>query len=134
MQNCENWLITGGCGFIGTALIKNLMGSGQHRIRVLDNLSVGSREDLGRVCAGFLQHLGDQAFGLLQEREQDVLGIELVVLEPGQTGLGLGNRFLGLLGETVDVHSLDLDRGSLPPIRFRVRAGRASRSGIGDSK
>jgi UDP-glucose 4-epimerase len=50
MRNCEKWLITGGCGFIGTALIKNLMESGHHRIRVLDNLSVGSREDLGRVC------------------------------------------------------------------------------------
>jgi UDP-glucose 4-epimerase len=50
MRNRKNWLITGGCGFIGTALIKNLMGSGHHRVRVLDNLSVGSRDDLSRVC------------------------------------------------------------------------------------
>lgn len=45
-----NWLITGGCGFIGTSLIKDLLGEGGHGIRVLDNLSVGTRQDLGSVC------------------------------------------------------------------------------------
>lgn len=41
------WLITGGCGFIGTALIRRLLaGSATPAIRVFDNLSVGSREDL----------------------------------------------------------------------------------------
>lgn len=46
------WLITGGCGFIGTALIRHLLGEelSPHGIRVLDNLSVGGREDLARVC------------------------------------------------------------------------------------
>ncbi|RZB31530.1 MAG: UDP-glucose 4-epimerase [Desulfobacteraceae bacterium Eth-SRB2] len=44
------WLITGGCGFIGTSLIKNLVSEGGHTIRVLDNLSVGTRQDLSRVC------------------------------------------------------------------------------------
>ncbi|MDQ3862261.1 MAG: NAD-dependent epimerase/dehydratase family protein [Actinomycetota bacterium] len=41
-----NWLITGGCGFIGTALIRSLTEAGGHTIRVVDNLSVGTREDL----------------------------------------------------------------------------------------
>jgi UDP-glucose 4-epimerase len=44
------WLITGGCGFIGTSLIQNLVREGGHQIRVVDNLSVGSLGDLGRVC------------------------------------------------------------------------------------
>ncbi len=44
------WLITGGCGFIGTRLIHNLLQEGGHRIVVLDNLTVGSREDLATVC------------------------------------------------------------------------------------
>ncbi|MDB4020970.1 NAD-dependent epimerase/dehydratase family protein [Litorivicinus sp.] len=44
------WLITGGCGFIGTALIKYLMLSANPpRIRIVDNLSVGTRSDLARV-------------------------------------------------------------------------------------
>src|ERR671911_2493411 len=41
-----NWLVTGGCGFIGTALIRSLMEEGGHAVRVVDNLSVGTREDL----------------------------------------------------------------------------------------
>ena len=41
-----NWLVTGGCGFIGTALIRSLMEEGGHAVRVIDNLSVGTREDL----------------------------------------------------------------------------------------
>lgn len=43
------WLITGGCGYIGTSLIRALVEESGHSIRVLDNLSVGSREDLGSV-------------------------------------------------------------------------------------
>ena len=41
-----NWLITGGCGFIGTALIRSLKDEGGHGIRVVDNLTVGNRDDL----------------------------------------------------------------------------------------
>jgi UDP-glucose 4-epimerase len=44
-----NWLITGGCGFLGTALIKRLLQQGGHVVRVLDNLSTGTREDLAMV-------------------------------------------------------------------------------------
>ena len=44
------WLITGGCGFIGRNLVKELFEEGGHAIRIVDNLSVGSREDLAQVC------------------------------------------------------------------------------------
>lgn len=43
------WLITGGCGFIGRSLIENLIQGGDHQVRVLDNLSVGTRDDLKTV-------------------------------------------------------------------------------------
>lgn len=43
------WLITGGCGFLGTSLIKQLISEGGHKIRVVDNLSVGTRDDLAAV-------------------------------------------------------------------------------------
>ena len=46
-----NWLITGGCGFLGTALIAKLVQSQDNNIRVLDNLSVGSKEDLCLVTS-----------------------------------------------------------------------------------
>lgn len=47
----KNWLITGGCGYIGTSLIKNLLALDPSiNIRILDNLSVGNEEDLKDVC------------------------------------------------------------------------------------
>ena len=45
-----NWLITGGCGFLGINLIQALLQEEGHRIRVLDNLSVGTPEDLSGVA------------------------------------------------------------------------------------
>ncbi|HZY66487.1 MAG TPA: NAD-dependent epimerase/dehydratase family protein [Rubrobacteraceae bacterium] len=45
-----NWLITGGCGFLGTALIRTLVQEEGHAVRVVDNLSVGNREDLAAAC------------------------------------------------------------------------------------
>lgn len=46
-----NWLITGGCGFLGTSLIARLQREGGHHVRVVDNLSTGGRDDLAGVCA-----------------------------------------------------------------------------------
>jgi len=46
----SRWLITGGCGFIGTSLIRNLMKERGQNIRILDNLSVGTKNDLESVC------------------------------------------------------------------------------------
>lgn len=46
------WLITGGCGFIGRNLVKNLVDEGGHYIRIIDNLSVGNKSDLLQV-SGF---------------------------------------------------------------------------------
>ena len=46
-----NWLITGGCGFIGTSLIKVLSKQNNHNIRIIDNLTTGTREDLANVCS-----------------------------------------------------------------------------------
>ncbi|MDN5869887.1 MAG: NAD-dependent epimerase/dehydratase family protein [Nitrococcus sp.] len=45
------WLITGGCGFIGRALVAQLLAEGEHTVRVLDNLSTGSRTELAEIAA-----------------------------------------------------------------------------------
>jgi len=46
-----SWLITGGCGFIGTSLMSHLLVQRPPAIRVLDNLSVGLREQLAAIAA-----------------------------------------------------------------------------------
>lgn len=43
------WLITGGCGFIGSSLIEFLRNEGGHNVRIIDNFSVGQPADLGDV-------------------------------------------------------------------------------------
>ncbi len=56
-----NWLVTGGCGFLGTALIKQLRSAEiAASIRVLDSLAVGGRDDLGMVCSFREGHKGPE--------------------------------------------------------------------------
>jgi UDP-glucose 4-epimerase len=50
MLPVTRWLITGGCGFIGSSIIRNLVADGGHSVRVVDNLCVGTRADLAKVC------------------------------------------------------------------------------------
>jgi UDP-glucose 4-epimerase len=45
----QRWLITGGCGFIGRNLIRRLIHRGDASIRVVDNLSVGGRQELAKI-------------------------------------------------------------------------------------
>jgi len=74
-----NWLITGGCGFIGTALIRSLMEEGGHGVRVVDNLAVGTREDLASVHE-FAEGPGEGPI---------TSGVELVVGDIRDEGLAL---------------------------------------------
>jgi len=47
----DKFLITGGCGFIGTSLIARILRDAPGAsIRVLDNFIVGTPDDLARVC------------------------------------------------------------------------------------
>jgi len=56
------WLITGGCGFIGRNLIQNLCKEGEHAIRIIDNLSVGTRQDLSLLCECVELNCNDDPF------------------------------------------------------------------------
>ena len=54
------WLVTGGCGFIGSHLCAALAAAG-HRVRVLDNLSTGRRENLASGAELLVGDVGDPA-------------------------------------------------------------------------
>lgn len=45
----KRWLITGGCGFLGTNLVSRLRKEGGYAVRIIDNLSVGTKDDLSAV-------------------------------------------------------------------------------------
>lgn len=91
-----NWLITGGCGFIGRALIAHLKATGGHKIRVYDNLSVGTRDDLA-LDGPFAEGSNDWA-APLELIEGDILdadglkgaatGADVVVHLAANTGVG----------------------------------------------
>ncbi len=55
----DRWLITGGCGFIGLSIINHLLRNDQFpKIRILDNHSVGTKEDLLEVTSAIENDLG----------------------------------------------------------------------------
>lgn len=55
-----SYLITGGCGFIGSHLAESLLKEG-HRVRVLDNLSTGKRNNLPPQCEIVVGDVADAA-------------------------------------------------------------------------
>lgn len=70
------WLITGGCGFIGTAVVRDLAAADGHAVRVLDNLSVGTRADLAAASAFEERDTGKLRW---PERGDPGTAVELVV-------------------------------------------------------
>jgi len=66
------WLLTGGCGFLGTALIKMLTCKKKHDIRIVDNLSTGTRVDLQLTAPDFVE-IGVDKIG------NTFCGVELIV-------------------------------------------------------
>jgi UDP-glucose 4-epimerase len=72
------WLITGGCGFIGTSLIRHLIAQGGHAIRVVDNLSVGTKDDLASACT-FEDYDNTQASMYLSDNMPRESCVQLIV-------------------------------------------------------
>ena len=59
------WLITGGCGFIGLSLITRLLREDpKTSIRILDNLTVGTKDDLSEVISSTDKELGTKPSGV----------------------------------------------------------------------
>lgn len=65
------WLITGGCGFIGTTLINQLRGLEGHHVRVIDSLQTGTLADLEAVTP--VVQIPADAPGPMNERDETEL-------------------------------------------------------------
>lgn len=82
------WLVTGGCGFIGRNLIRLLLDEPGTTVRVVDDLSVGTRSDLEAIGADERIELvvGDVRDESLAQRV--VAGHDVVVHLAANTGVG----------------------------------------------
>jgi UDP-glucose 4-epimerase len=65
-----NYLVTGGCGFIGSHLIDSLVKDG-HTVRILDNLSTGKRENIQHECEVIVGDVGDSELVALSMKGMD---------------------------------------------------------------
>jgi UDP-glucose 4-epimerase len=104
-------LVTGGAGFIGSHLVQGLRAGG-HRVRVLDNLSTGSRDNLTDPAVELL--VGDLRDAAAVERA--VQGVEAVfhlaaVISVPQT-----------VADPVGSHAVNVD-GTLSLLEHARRAG-----------
>ncbi|RJO59856.1 NAD-dependent epimerase/dehydratase family protein [candidate division WS5 bacterium] len=91
------FLLTGGCGFIGLSLIDRLLNENpEANIRILDNLSVGTREELLEITSTVEKELGVKPSGVEfvegDIRDYDICtkcceGINVVVHLAANTGV-----------------------------------------------
>ncbi|MFK8078840.1 MAG: NAD-dependent epimerase/dehydratase family protein [Granulosicoccus sp.] len=69
-----NWLVSGGCGFIGRNLVSALLeADASANIRIYDNLSVGSSQELDAICDYQLVKAADVV--------KAPVGVELVIAD-----------------------------------------------------
>ena len=106
------------CGF-GLGTFDDALGArveGQRTTRDPGALGEDRRElaaEAGQVDAEAAKRLGRHAVVGLDERGQDVLGVEDRAVEPLSGRLGGDDGLLGLLGESVELHGWPLDRKSV---------------------
>ncbi len=55
----KKYVITGGAGFIGSALVRGLLGLGDGSVEVIDNLSTGHAQNLAEVSSRIIFHQAD---------------------------------------------------------------------------
>jgi UDP-glucose 4-epimerase len=68
-------MVTGGCGFIGSHLVRRLLGLGARRVVIIDSLCYGDPANLGDASSAveIVRHrLGTDAVTALQERMQGI--------------------------------------------------------------
>ncbi len=66
-----SFLVTGGCGFIGSHLVESLLADGHH-VRVVDNLSTGYRSNVPPHCEVRVADICND--GVLEDAMEDMDG------------------------------------------------------------
>ena len=93
----RSWLVTGAAGFIGSALVEDLLRLGQ-RVVGLDNFATGRRENLADVRAA----VGDQAFRRFELIEGDIRDLETCRRAVSGADLVLHQAALGSVPRSIE--------------------------------
>ncbi len=95
------YLVTGGAGFIGSHLVEEIVRRGES-VRVLDNLSTGSKENLSPVMAKVDFHEGDicdpEALGRVLKGVDHVIHLAAVSSVPGSIEDPVATTQVNLMG------------------------------------
>ena len=69
MEKIKKIIVTGGCGFIGSAFIKSTLENSEARVRIIDNFSVGSPKHFSKIVGQLADQSGraGQVTGLESE-------------------------------------------------------------------
>ena len=84
-----NFLVTGGCGFIGRNLIARLTSAHDHRVRVVDNFSVGRPDDLMSVLGEGAKRVEVVEADIADSElaRQAAVGVDVIVHLAANTGV-----------------------------------------------
>ncbi len=55
----KKYVVTGGAGFIGSALVRGLIAHGDGEVHVIDNLLTGSKQNLKEIWSRIELHIAD---------------------------------------------------------------------------
>ena len=55
----KKYVVTGGAGFIGSALVRGLIARGDGKVHVIDNLLTGSKQNLREIWSNIELHITD---------------------------------------------------------------------------
>lgn len=115
----KKYLITGGCGFIGSHLAESLLSDG-HAVRILDNLSTGKRENAPAGCELVIGDVVDAT--VVNRCMQDVDGcFHLAAVASVQLSnedwVGTHNT-----NQTASINVFDAARGNRTPVVYASSA------------
>jgi nucleoside-diphosphate-sugar epimerase len=127
----SRFLVTGGAGFIGSALVRGLLAQGAGRVAVVDNLLTGKEANLADICGAVDMHKTDiRDYDAVRQAMQ---GIDVVFHEAAIPSVPRS------IDEPVPSHEVNID-GTFNVLRAARHAGvrrviyAASSSAYGDTE
>lgn len=116
-----HYLVTGGCGFIGSHVCEALAQAG-HRITILDDLSTGKREHAPRDCRILVGDIADPA--AVKEAIEDVDGVFhlAAIASVERSRLEWRRAHAVNLGGTVNVLAAAAQQKKHPPVVYASSA------------